>query len=88
MFFYPAYNVQDVLQEYAVRYFALLAEGYRLYYADIMLKAQVGDLPHMKAEERKQFYKNLEWASMHPSDILSSNGDNSSEADIKKLLGG
>ena len=87
MHMYPAYTVEGVLNEYAIRFFAMLNEGYRLKYDNARLLAQIADLPHMEQEDRNKFYKNLEWASMHPADILNSSGSGSSSADIKKLLG-
>jgi|GEM_PF-4863523 len=84
---YPAYKLHDVLDEYAITFFALLNEGYRLKYADAQLLAQIADLPHMDKDNRARFYKNLEWASTHPSDILKSSGKGSSPAEIKKMLG-
>lgn len=88
MAMYPSYKLREVLDEYAITFFALLNEGYRVKYADAMLAAQIGDLPSMQPADRKQFYKNLEYASTHPSDILKPSGEGSSPADIKKLLGG
>lgn len=88
MHMYPTYKANDVLNEYAVTFFALLNEGYRLRYSDALLAAQISDLPQMDKEERKKFYRNLEWASQHPSDILKSSGDGSTPTDIKKLLSG
>lgn len=85
---YPAYQLRDVLNEFAVTFFALLNEGYRIRYSDAIMSAQLADLPHMKAEERKEFYQQMEWASMHPSDILKSSDEGSNPAEIKKLLGG
>ena len=85
---YPAYKMQDALDEYAVRFFALLNEGYRLRYAKYIMLAQISDLPQADQKYRKQFYKNLEYASTHSDDILKPIGESSSPADIKKLLGG
>lgn len=85
---YPAYKLRDVLDEYAIVFFSLLNEGYRLIYADALLQAQIGDLPHMEKADREAFYRNLEWASMHPSDILKPSGKGSTPAELKKILGG
>ena len=84
---YPAYKLRDVLNEYAITFFALLNEGYRLQYQHYLVLAQLADLPHADRSARIEFYRNLEWASTHPSDILKSSGKGSSPADIKKLLG-
>lgn len=85
---YPAYKLHDVMNEYAVTFFSLLNEGYRLKYSDYIMLAQLNDLPHMDKQNRNKFYKNLEWAATHPSDILNSSGESSSPAEIKKLLQG
>lgn len=85
---YPAYTVRTALDEYAVTFFALLNEGYRQRYANYLMLAQLADLPQMDESNRKTFYRNLQWASSHPSDILKTSGDGSSPAEIKKLLGG
>lgn len=85
---YPAYKRRDVLKEYAVSFFSLLNEGYRLKYGDAKLLGQIADLPHMDKTKRAEFYKNLEWASTHPSDILKPSGGGSSPAEIKKMLQG
>lgn len=85
---YPSYKLRDVLDEYAVSFFALLNEGYRLKHGDFLMLAQIADLPHMKKSERQDFYRSLEWAATHPSDILSSSGEGSSPAEIKRVLNG
>lgn len=88
MRFYPRYDRQAVLDEFAVSFFALLNEGYRLQFAHYKMLGHIADLPQTKSDERAKFYKNLEWASMHPGDILKPDGSGSSPAEIKKLLGG
>lgn len=88
MRFYPGYKVSDVLTEYAITFFALLNEGYRLHYAEAMLAGHIADLPYLKAEDRKKFYRQLEWASQHPSDILKPASQGSDPQEIKRLLGG
>lgn len=85
---YPAYTLREALDEYAVSFIALLNEGYRLRFGDYTMLAQIADLPYTSADEREKFYKNLEWASTHPSDILKTDGQGSSPAEIKRLLGG
>lgn len=84
---YPAYKLRDVLEEYAITFYALLNEGYRLRYGDYQMLSRIADLPYMDKSDRQQFYKNLEWASTHPSDILKPS-KGSSPAEIKRLLGG
>lgn len=84
---YPAYKREDVLNEYAISFLALLNEGYRLMRSEDLIQARISDLPHMDQDSRKKFYRELEWAATHPSDILKPSGTGSSPAEIKKLLG-
>lgn len=84
---YPAYKMADVLDEYAITFFALLNEGGRIRYRHYQMLAMISDLPHMKPERRTEIYNDLKWASTHPSDILDKDGTGSSDADIKKLMG-
>lgn len=86
---YSGYRLRDVLQEYAVTFFALLNEGYRIKYSNASLAAKIGDLPSMDKADRVKFYQSLEWASTHPGDILKSEADEgSSSEEIKRLLRG
>lgn len=85
---FPGYKIRDVLDEYAITFFAMLNEGYRLKYDEARLLAAISDLPHMDKTDRQKFYRDLEWAATHPSDILKPGGEGSSPAEIKKLLGG
>lgn len=85
---YPAYKLRDVLDEYAISFFALLNEGYRLEYSRYLMLAQISDLPYADKKARQQFYKNIEWASTNPSDILKPSGEGSSPAEIKRMLQG
>lgn len=85
---YPAYKLRDVLDEYAISFFALLNEGYRLQHTEYLMLSHIADVPHMEEKSRAQFYRNLEWAATHPSDILKQDGEGSSPAEIKKLLQG
>lgn len=85
---YPAYTLRQVLNEYAISFFALLNEGYRLEHQNYMMLAQIADLPYTDKTTREKFYQNLKWASSHPSDILKPSGEGSSPAEIKKVLSG
>lgn len=85
---YPAYKLRDVLDEYAVVFYSLLNEGYRQRSADYMAALAVSDFPQQDREHRMKLIKNLEWAAVHPADILNPGGKGSSDADIKKLLQG
>lgn len=85
---YPAYKLRDVLDEYALTFFALLNEGYRLQYKHYEMLAQLSDLPYMDKDARSRFYRILEWVSSDPDAILKTSGEGSSPAEIKKLLQG
>lgn len=85
---YPAYKLKDVLDEYAITFYSLLNEGYRLIYANAVLLAQIADLPYADEQSRKEFYRNLEYASTHPSDILKSDDNIVDPDQLKKMLGG
>lgn len=84
---YPAYTVEMALNEYAVRFFALLNNGYRRRHAHYRMLAQLSMLPHMEKEPRAKLLKQLDWAATDPSDILSSSGNANSEQDIKRFFG-
>lgn len=85
---YPAYNLRDCLNEYAITFFALLNEGYRQKYSNYLMLAQISDLPSMDDDTRKEFYRQLQWAATRPSDILKPSGYGSDPAEIKKMLQG
>lgn len=85
---YPAYKRIDILNEYAISFLGLLNEGYRKRFRHYQMLAQISDLPKMEQVNREEFYRNLEWAASDPSDILSSSGTGSSDAEIRKALGG
>ena len=87
---YPAYTVEMVLKEYAIRFFALLNQGYRLRYSEYRVQAQLQLLPHLDKEVRRKWMKELEWAATDPSDILKPSttaSSEDSEAKLKRLFG-
>lgn len=84
---YPAYKRADVLEEYAITFFSLLNEGYKILWKHYLMLAQIGDLPQSSEENRRQFYKQLDWATKDADDILSVNNKGDDIAKLKKLLG-
>lgn len=84
---YPAYKRADVLDEYAITFFSLLNEGYRIRWKNYLMLAHIGDLPQSSKESRRQFYKQLDWATKDADDILSVNNKGDDIAQLKKLLG-
>lgn len=85
---YSAYDRAATLDEYAVTFLALLNEGFRIRHRHYQMLAQISDLPHMDKSHRDALYRNLEWAATDPSDILNSSGKGSTDAEIRKALGG
>lgn len=83
---YPAYKLDDVLNEYALVFFALLNEGYRLKYQEYLILSNISLVPHGTENSRKAFLRQLQWAAQDPSDILKPS-EGSPEQDIKKILG-
>lgn len=80
---YPRYTVKDVLNEYAITFFTMLNEGYRLQNQHYLMMSQVISVPHMKDDARAGFMRQLEWAIKDPSDILKPDDDDS--AGIKSV---
>lgn len=83
---YPAYKLRDVLDEYAITFFTLLAEGYRYQYRHYYNLVNVFSVPYMEDDDRKEFIRNLEWATQEPSDILKPSDDYSGIEDLKRML--
>lgn len=88
MHMYPAYTLRAVLDEYAITFFALLNEGYRLQSGNYKMLANIARSALTDDADFQKFMKQLQWASTHPSDILKPSGEGSSPADIKRLLRG
>jgi hypothetical protein len=85
---YPGYTFQTALDEYAIRFFSMLNEGYRIQTRKYQMLAQISILPHIKKEEASKFLHTLDWAAKDPSDIM---GDNDakpmSREEIRAMLG-
>lgn len=87
MLMYPSYRLRDVLDEYAITFFALLEEGYRQKHKHYQMMANIVSLPYVDSEARAKFNKTLQWATQDPSDILNDEGDETAISDLKKMLG-
>lgn len=86
---YPGYKPRDVLNEYAITFYALLNEGYRKQAEHYKMLAQLAAFDRWEAKDINDFIRELDWASKTTSDILSSSSNKGSTPDqIKKLLGG
>lgn len=88
MTMYPAYRYRDILEEYAITFYALLLEGYRIRHKHYETLAVIAELPSADPDYKKEYYRNLQYATMYPGDILKQEGQGSSPTEIKKLLGG
>lgn len=83
---YPSYKLSDVLDEYAITFFTMLAEGYRYEYRKYQMLASIVSLPHMDEGDRTTFLRQLEWATQEPGGILNPSDDYSGIEDIRKML--
>lgn len=84
---YPTYRPLDVMNEYAITFFSLLNEGYKLKYRHYTMLAQLISIPHMKDEHRNKLMKQLEFASSDPDDILKTDvQSNDGMADLKEMF--
>lgn len=85
---YPGYTVQSALDEYAIRFFSLLNEGYRNKHRHYRILAQIAILPHLKKEDMSRFLSGLDWAGKDPSDIMENrNAEPMSSEELRKMLG-
>lgn len=84
---YPSYTLRDVLKEYAIVFFALLNEGYRLRYRHYLMLAQIAEMPMgVEVEQKRKFYDKLQFLASHPSDMLKT-GDGSGTEELRNMLG-
>lgn len=92
MRYFPAYQLRDVMEMYAISFFALLEEGYRQENVGLRTQAHIIMLPHLRKDARGKFLRQLDSAAQDLSDILrpstSATGSvEQSEAELKRLLG-
>lgn len=86
---YPSYRLQDVLNEYAITFFALLNQGYRLRHEHYLMMCNIISFPHIEDDKaRRQFIAQLEWAIKEPGDILNNEDDEDNGIEqVKQLFG-
>lgn len=85
---YKAYKLQDVLDEYAISFFTMLEQGYRLEFEQYKMWVNIVSAPHMKDQDRKDFIRLLTDAATDISDILKTDADDySGLEDLKKMFG-
>lgn len=88
MHMYPAYKLRDVIEEYAISFFALLNEGYRIKFRHYRMLGTLNELPNAERRDKDRFYKQLEYAAAAPNDILKPESKGSSDEEIRRALGG
>jgi hypothetical protein len=84
---YPRYSAKEVLNEFAITFFTLLNEGYRLQNQHYQMLVNVVSVPHMEESSRRTFLKQLEYATQDASDILGADDDSDDFGSVAKLLG-
>lgn len=83
---YPGYKRADVMAEYAVSFFKLLNEGYKIRGEDMRLAARIAMAPEMKGQYWKEFMSELEYVGKDISDILEPDVDESTPEKARKIL--
>jgi hypothetical protein len=76
------------MQEYFIRFVSMLNEGLRQMNAHYEMLAFIQLLPTATAEDREKFMQQLQWAAMHPDDILDSNSGDVDMNQVKELFRG
>lgn len=85
---YPGYKrPRDVLDEYAITFYVLLNEGYRIKHKNYAMLARIASLPLMSKEDQNNFWRQLQYATAEPGAILNLDDEGSSMTDIKKFFG-
>jgi hypothetical protein len=85
---YPGYKVDDVLNEYAIRFFALLEHGYRLRAEQQRIDAVTALLPRGDKTAVERYMRQLELAAQDPSDILKPSINPATPEQLKRFLQG
>lgn len=71
----------------SVTFFALLNEGYRRYYREQQMSANIASLPYMEKQDRSRFLSELNNAAKEPRDIFNTDGlDDYSGLEVLKNL--
>lgn len=84
---YPAYTLHDVMNEYAVTFFAMLNEGYRQRYEGYIALANIAMYPNADKGSQEKFMRNLEWGTKTPDDILNTDDEDSGIDGVRNLFG-
>lgn len=88
MLMYKGYKLRDVMDEYAIAFFTLLEQGYRLKLEEYRMQVNIISTPHMKEQDRKDFVKSLEQGATDLRDILDRDADDYSGLDdLRQMFG-
>jgi hypothetical protein len=82
---YPAYTLRQVLDLYAISFFTLLGEGYRIKAEHYFMLAQVSAVTIMTDAARDEFFDKLQLAAQDPSDKMVAD-EYSGIDDIKRIF--
>lgn len=83
---YPAYKLPDVLNEYAISFFRLLNEGYRIKFNDLRTLANIAMAPETSNESWQKFIESLDYASSGVSAMLEPDEDETTLDKIKEIF--
>lgn len=83
---YPAYTVQGVLDLYAITFFTLLNDGYRIRAKHYLMLTQIANHPGWTQTVREEFMRRLEWSASDPADILKPSDDYSGIEQAKDIF--
>lgn len=85
---YPGYKPREALEEYAIIFFTLLEEGYRKKAAEYLWQARLARVALADSDTYAEYTRKLELAASDGSDILNSDGGDSTPTELKRVLGG
>ena len=85
---YKGYKLRDVMDEYAIAFFTLLEQGYRLKLEEYRMQVNIISSPHMKEQDRKDLVRSLEQGATDMRDILTTDADDYSGLDdLRQMFG-
>ena len=85
---YKGYKLRDVMDEYAIAFFTLLEQGYRLKLEEYRMQVNIISAPHMKEQDRKDLVRSLEQGATDMRDILTTDADDYSGLDdLRHMFG-
>ncbi|PIW95319.1 MAG: hypothetical protein COZ85_00600 [Candidatus Moranbacteria bacterium CG_4_8_14_3_um_filter_34_16] len=85
--FYQGYTMTDVLDEYAIRFFYLLDDMYKIKAEEQEAISMASAYPYMKKEDARTYMSNLSRAKRDIIDIGRNNDNYDGLTALKKSLG-